>query len=131
MRLGELEETMAQAKNLTGEKAFRVWAPRLYNEVVRGELAEEIEEETEERESKLKGKEAKLENKQPGREPQDEYATQRKGYYAYLKSKYKERGETSDTQGRVTVWTDGSAKTIAGQMRAGAGIFYGPGNARN
>eukprot|EP00666_Eupelagonemidae_sp_cell4sb_P004640 gene4640-6123_t len=54
MRLGELEETMAQVKNSMGEKAFRVWAPRLYNEAINGELVEEIEEEAEERESELK-----------------------------------------------------------------------------
>eukprot|EP00665_Eupelagonemidae_sp_cell47_P003368 gene3368-2078_t len=117
MRLGELEETRELVKNSMGQKAFRVWAPRLYNEVVSGELADEIEEEAEEQGSRLMGKDAKLENKQKGKEPEDEYATQRKGYYAYLKSRYEDRRETSDAQGRVAVWTDGSAKTIAAFLK--------------
>jgi ribonuclease HI len=55
-------------------------------------------------------------------------------YYSVLRCRFRDNRELSN-DGRILVWTDGSAfqRECAGRMgrRAGAGIFYGAGNPRN
>eukprot|EP00666_Eupelagonemidae_sp_cell4sb_P018129 gene18129-biopygen22711 len=67
-----------------------------------------------------------------GRVPEDCDSKERRGYYAYLVNKYKDRKGVWDEEGRKVIWTDGSAvKDDSGVMRAGAGVFYGVGNESN
>ena len=113
---GELETEME------GEKAFRIWAPRVYNESLRAEIESDSESEECEEEQE--------ENKKIGRQPADEFLLERKGYYGYLSNKYKNAYETTAGEWNVA-HTDGSSILINGIRKAGAGVFYGNGNERN
>ncbi len=115
---GEIEEHPAGRK---GKKAFRNWAPEAHNRTCRKVITRQRP-----AESDTAGK------KQKGNIPPDHEATERKGYYAYLRSKYKGTAETTDVAGRVKIWTDGSAiEKGKGERTAGSGIFYGDGNTLN
>ena len=63
--------------------------------------------------------------------PSDRDKKGRGGYYAHLAQKYKGVRETENKEGRVVVWTVGSAVEEDGRRKAGAGIFYGEGNPKN
>eukprot|EP00666_Eupelagonemidae_sp_cell4sb_P017897 gene17897-biopygen4515 len=104
-----------------GGKAFRCWAPEAYNRVCG-------------RKRQAEGRaEQKTGNRcRKGRAPADSDAVEREGYYTYLKHKYKGRMHNEDEEGKVLIWTDGSAvEAESGGRSAGAGIFYGDGNERN
>jgi ribonuclease HI len=115
---GEID--LHQTALMIGRKAFRYWAPEAYNKVC----------------SKVATRpEPKAERKKDCKnckQPEDCEAKQRAAYYAHLEHKYKGQREATDEQGRVIIYTDGSAvKHAAGGWGAGAGVFYGDGNKRN
>eukprot|EP00662_Eupelagonemidae_sp_cell21_P021783 gene21783-biopygen31837 len=115
---GEVE--LYQATLKVGKKAFRYWAPEAYNRVC-GKVQTRPEPEEE-----------RVAESKRGRAPEDCDRTEREGYYAYLEHKYKGKEETRDEEGRIVVWTDGSAvERDQGGWSAGAGIFYGDGSKRN
>ncbi len=120
---GELETPAARLS--AGEKAFRVWGPRVYNESLAN--GEEPEEGTFQEEE---GGGTRRIRKQ-GKAPKDEDVTEREGYYGYLNHKFKAQGETENEDGWVVAWTDGSKIETGDGEKAGAGIFYGAGNPRN
>jgi ribonuclease HI len=63
--------------------------------------------------------------------PRDEEEKRRQQLYEIeLREDNKERRETHH-EGRVVVWTDGSAKRRKKGKRAGAAVFYGEGNKKN
>eukprot|EP00660_Eupelagonema_oceanica_P019406 gene19406-biopygen43710 len=118
-RRGEIEQHIPRLK--IGKKAFRSWATEAYNEVckkvtTRPEQAE---------------KQRKTEGNKKSRIPEDTEKLQRASYYAYLEQKYQGRKETLEDDGRVVIWTDGSAVMRKDEWAAGAGIFYGDGNQAN
>eukprot|EP00661_Eupelagonemidae_sp_cell13_P017451 gene17451-biopygen20377 len=65
------------------------------------------------------------------RAPSDEFRLQRRGYYGHLTEKFQTIHEEKDADGRIIVWTDGSARRVLGKQQAGAGIYYGNNNKRN
>ncbi len=118
-RAGDLETPGAQRQ--MGEKAFRIWAPRVFNS---------IREQTQRDEDPQIPRDADLPKVRQSKQPDDEHATIRKGYYAYLGHKYSGQTETEE-DGWIVVWTDGSRIEKDNVNKAGAGIFCGTGNPRN
>jgi ribonuclease HI len=110
--------------NTIHQKAISQWGPRVLNAIARDAVYEGC----------LHGKPE--ERKEPvvaqtgGKPPPDTDAKERAGWYAYLRDQYKDK-ISHRQEGREVVWTDGSADTIDGERKAGAGIFYGVGNERN
>jgi ribonuclease HI len=117
---GELAE--AQVNTEIGRKAFRAWSAETYNR---------IRQDMDNPKYPQHQRRAETVRRARGKQPADEFATQRKAYYAYLTARFADRVETTDERGRVRVWTDGSARETAAGFKAGGGIWYGNGNRRN
>eukprot|EP00662_Eupelagonemidae_sp_cell21_P057006 gene57006-biopygen95667 len=117
---GEIE---LHAANRIGQKAFRCWGPEAYNRTCQ---------KVKTRPKPQQAKALPKSNTKRGGAPGDMDETERKGYYAYLESKYQNMKEKKDEEGRKMIWTDGSAiEDEKGHMRAGAGVFIGVGHKGN
>ena len=121
IRRGEFQEPWAST--FVGS-CFRVWAPRVMNEILRDQ--EKVEEGNEQ----MQGGEVKERKEQ--KMPSDEYEKQREAYYAFIDDKYsrKENSEVHDEEGRLKVWTDGSARNTRKGTRRERGFSIGMGVGR-
>jgi hypothetical protein len=90
---GELETPAARLP--AGEKAFRIWAPRVYNE----SLANTGD--TEEDEAPTPRAEKLARTGGMRKAPSDEDATERAGYYAYLNDRFRGLKETKTADGSI------------------------------
>eukprot|EP00660_Eupelagonema_oceanica_P019559 gene19559-biopygen27315 len=113
-RRGELVEPAS--RTAAGEKAFSIWAPRVVNQILSDDVFEDCS--SEEEQEQLSGGEigGGSEARVHRVAPSDEFAAQRKTYYAELIEKFAgpQSRETTDGHGRVCVWTDGSFKRVGG-----------------
>ncbi len=66
------------------------------------------------------------------KQPEDPDRREQEAFHAELEFTYRYKSDDDiDADGRVTIWTDGSEKTVAAGQKSGAGIFYGLNNPKN
>eukprot|EP00661_Eupelagonemidae_sp_cell13_P001817 gene1817-biopygen16871 len=126
-----VSELCGGTKTGISTQSFEYWGPRVLNKFSQvNPFGEEIEDDVES-EGLTDSDEEDGGNTPKWHAPSDEFRLQRIGYYGYLTDKFQHVTEETDADGRIKVWTDGSAKTLKGKQKAGAGIFYGNNNALN
>ena len=114
------------ARTRIGRKSIAVWGPVVLNQVLKDKVFEDCKPDIDRPPRACKGKKAEQ------RRPVDPDWLQQEAFHAELEHRYQHHHEDEiSPDGRVTIWTDGSEKTIQGQQVSGAGVFYGINNSNN